>query len=185
MKIIYETNLTLSSQVLGKCYQWLSSHTKNERFLRRKSSEEIKTESLFSVWAFNKENGELAGGAIVYYGYGMDKKSWLKWDDRNIVELGSNFVLPKYEARGIAKTFVEKRLQYVREQNFFPVSVTENMVMQHVLNKFASPIEEFGEQYLLLRAIMRDCKCDDVEKVDCKICLLANRVMWVFREFLA
>jgi len=184
MKIIYKSSLELSVQVLNQCHKWLSAHTKNERFLRQKTSEEIQTESLFSVWAFNEENGELAGGAVVYYGYGMDKKTWLKWGDRNIVELGSNFVLPKYEARGIAKTFVEKRLEYVRKNNFFPLSVTENLVMQHVLNKFASPIEEFGEQYLLLRLIMRDCKCNETEKVDCKICLLANRVMWVFKEFL-
>lgn len=183
----FRTNLDLKHcslhQEFEQYCEWLSDRSKEEIFLNYKDPEEI-CEAPFSIWAVDAHSQHIVGGAVVYRGAGMDKKNWLKWDNKLIVELGTNYVSPLYRTQHLASKFVEARLAYTREMNFFPVSITQELAMQKVLGAYAEPIEVHGEKYLPLKAMMRDCACTEAEKPHCKTCLLANRVMWVYKDFL-
>ncbi len=179
MNISYKTFTSFAKEdaELRSYLSWWAYQTTQERRMLDRTPEFFYENLVFAVFAFDEE--ELVGAAGLIYPLDKDGGK-ITWQNKIIIELGSNFVLPKYREMHIAKTFTLIRLDFVQGKDFFPISVTGNIAMQKVFEGIAKPVEDLGEELQSLKGLIRDCNCQENEKPLCKVCPLADKVVWVF-----
>lgn len=161
----------------------LSSATKEEEniFLLPREVDFYLTNSLCLVYAFS--NNDFVGAACVIRC--LDNRTIEEMfveESRLVVELGSNYVLPRYRGKHIGKKFIIERLKYCESKNYFPVSVTSNSTIKKIFEKVGGVLMNKYPKYLDLCSRIRTCYCPKDQKIHNSDCKMLNKEVWMFNN---
>jgi GNAT superfamily N-acetyltransferase len=177
-KIKYIVTSEFESADIKEYLKWWSDHTKIEQRMLDRSVAFFRKNLLFAVFAFHGE--KLIGAAGVIPCLDRHGKKMQCIHDALVVELVSNFIDPDYRDRHIGRELVLQRLKFIKENNYFPVSVTGSIIMQKIFSDIAVTMDTFPK-YNHIRKEVRVCECDNKP---CGICPLKDKAIWVFPRFL-
>ncbi len=155
---------------------WWSEKTEQEKHMLTLSMEEIKSTLLMATFAFDE--GYLIGAAGIFL-----PRTWNQsepyFKGRKVVEIGTNFVLPEYRNQGIGTQLIEERLIFAKKQNWVPVSISSNEIVQKAFVRLGgSLMEDDPEHYADL--IDQLCLRCTTKKDECSCCPLAANCAWIF-----
>lgn len=155
-----------------------ASKTQTEYHMLRRTIDFFKDNLLCACFAFD---GELFIGAAGLIPCLRINKTSISYKGSLVVELGSNFVDPKYRNHGIGTEFVMQRLNFAWRHNYLPVSVTGNEKIKKIFNKIGGCLMEDYTYYDHIRTQVRVCEClEDLKP--CGVCPLKDKAIWVFEN---
>ena len=154
---------------------WWVKNINQEKHMLSVTEESLRKELLIAVIAFS-ENREVIAIAGIVNGRNKEEKE-MTFNDKKVVEIGSNFVTPSFRNQGIGSKLVSERLQICKEKNWFPVSITTNPAMIRIFSKLNARSMEDDQQYYCLRREL--CICHHFSS-DCNVCPLQKNGGWVF-----
>ena len=160
---------------LSQYLSWWVKNINQEKHMLSVTEESLKKELLAAAIAFS-ENEEVIAISGIVNGRNKEEKEMI-FDNKKVVEIGSNFVSPPFRNRGIGSKLVLERLQVCKEKNWFPVSITTNPVMLRIFHKLNAKSMESDPQYDCLRQEL--CICHHFSS-DCRVCPLQKNGGWVF-----
>jgi GNAT superfamily N-acetyltransferase len=150
--------------------QW-SETTQSESHLAPESPDSLRANLLFAAVAFD---GDVAVGFAGLIAARTREGHGLRWDDRQVIELGGAYIRPGYRGTGIWRQLVELRLEYARSQNWLVVCVTGNPTVQLGLAKLgAEPMTEPGD-----RPLRKELCLSCAAAARCTFCPLVDGATW-------
>lgn len=171
----------MDNMEINKNLLWWSEKTRQEEHMLTLSIEEIKDTLLVAVFAFSeeKENENLIAAAGIFL-----PRTWNKsepyFNGKRVVEIGTNFVLQEHRRQGIGTELIDARLKYAKEQNWVPVSISSNEIVQKALKKLGGSLMEEDESCSEIRDLLcLRSKCEG--KQPCKCCPLVFGCGWIFK----
>jgi GNAT superfamily N-acetyltransferase len=172
------SNFRTQNSKLKGYLKWWARHTAKENRMLTRTPAYFRENLLFAVFIFENETLVAAAGLIPCLNR---HKEHMYHKGKLVVELASNFVHPDYRDSRYGTFLVEKRLEYCKKNNYFPVSVTGSVQIQKIFSHLAI---QMGKVKKLdkIRKEVRVCECTEKER-PCKICPLADRAIWAFPTF--
>jgi len=163
----------------------LSDATKSDenKHLVRREVDFYLENLLCIVSAFDNE--EFIGAAVVIRC--LDNRTYEQlWDEesRLVVELGSNYVDPKYQKNGIGEEFMKIRLNHCEQRGYFPVSVTSSKIVHKIFAKINGVLLNEYPKYKDLCSRVRTCNCPKKQSYHNKNCEMKNKEVYGFRQFI-
>jgi GNAT superfamily N-acetyltransferase len=138
---------------------------------------------LYVVFAFDWET-VVGAACIVRCLHNKNGEEMKDKESRLVVELGSNYVDPKYRGQGIAKEFVNQRLCYCNPSVHFPVSVTSNVTIQKFFVENGGVLMNSYPKYQNLCSNIRSCDCSKNRTTHEENCFLKGKDVWMFERFM-
>ncbi len=178
--LIY-TNFKTQNARLEEILYWWSKRTETEVNLLNRSTNDLKNDSICAVFALVNNRIVGAGGIKKHV---VESGAIANFKQRQLVELFGVYVDNEFREYNIASTLVHMRLEFCRNNNFFPIAVTKNKLMDLVYKDIAKLVEDMPEEYLIIPSMVRDCTCDSIQAVNCKVCPYNERSFWVFNNFI-
>ena len=184
MEIIYQN--TQNNPEVDNYLHWWSARTAEEPNMIFRTPEFFKENLVYGIFAVTT-NKEIVGAAGLIHIREFGTGALVQYRNLHVAELISNYVNPLFRNAGIASTFVSERIQFARQNNSLPVSVTKNEetkkkgTMTRIFENFgAKEIENFPE-YSKIRKKIRHCNCGQQDPdVACANCPLKEKKIWVF-----
>lgn len=176
-KILDFTGRRREDTMIDNNLLWWSERTREESHMLTLSIEDIKSTLLMAVFAYNSEDNALiaAGGIFLPRTHNQSEPYF---DNKKVVEIGTNFVLPKYRMQGIGKQLIDIRLNYAKSNNWVPVSISSNPVVQNIFTKINGILMENDEKYAELRELLCLKRCKNGSF--CNACPLVPNCGWIF-----
>ncbi len=129
---------------------------------------------LFAIIATNS-TPEPIGAAAIMEARTKDNVGII-FQDKKVVELGSNFVENSHRGNGLAKTFLLKRLELCLKNDWFPVSVTTNLIVKHMFESIGAQVMSDPSYKELVHML---CMCKNGPKA-CNFCPYEDKAAWYF-----
>jgi len=171
---------TLDNSKLMYVLNLLSCATKEDKntFLLPREVNFYLKHSLCIVFALS--NNDLMGAASVIscLDNRTNEKMWI--GSKLVVELGSNYVDPNYRGKGLAKEFVNTRLNFCKTKNHFAVSVTSNSTMKKIFDEIGGTQMDKYPEYVDLCSRIRTCNCPKNQKLHDLDCKMLDKEVWMF-----
>lgn len=99
----------------------------------------------------------------------------ITWHGRQVLELGSAYVVPSYRRQGLARALMLKRLEFARLHGYFPVCVSTNRIIQFLIKSCGGyPISSLPQGGELKHAL---CLCQVISEA-CKTCPFSADAAW-------
>ena len=158
-------------------FSWWSDKTTEEKHMLSLSVRDIQETLLVGIFVFNGKADPIAGAGI------FKPRTWdgkePHFNDHQVVELGTNYVLPEYRNQGIGTHLIGERLKYAKEKEWVSVSISSNEIMHRAFSKFNCFImdEDAGKHGHLMEHLCLRCKTD---RETCKCCPFAEKSAWIF-----
>ncbi len=151
---------------------WITATQKEKHMVSL--SDDFKTQILYAVIAVHQ--GQPIGAAAIVPARTF-QNDLIQFNSRLVVELGSNYVEPNFRRQGLAKIFVETRINFAKLNNWFAVSVTTNPNVQDLFIKVGGkPINE-EEEFIDLKKHL--CMCRNGPN-KCDFCPFTQNAAWYF-----
>jgi len=154
---------------------WVESINKEKKMLQT-TEESLLSELLVATFAVSSETGDVVAAAGIVNARNKHNTE-IVWNNKKVIEIGSNFVSPDFRNQGIGRRLVERRLELCKERGWIPVSVTTNPAMLRIFSKFNAVPMDGIEEYKKLREDL--CLCA-VVSCDCSFCPLHPQAGWIF-----
>lgn len=174
------TSFDSNDSELYSYLKWWSEKTFVEPKMLDKTVGDLFAKLLFAVIVFDENKIIGAAGLIPCL-----KKNTTKMyeGDRLVVELASNYVDLLYREHNIGTKFVNDRLSFCKKKNYFPVSVTSNTYIQKIFEHIGCDMKNYP-QYEEIYQGVRICDCSKKQTIHRVVCPMANKAIWVFKEFI-
>lgn len=173
-------NFLYNKYLIDLLIPWWSKEIAKQKFLLKKTVEEIKATCIYAIISFYNDEPIAAAGVFSF-------KPPFKWENKTLVELGSCLVNDNYRNEGIASDYVEKRLNFVKRNNYFPFCVTamENHAMDKANYHHVITIDEAGSEFQGLGELIgRDCRCPKNVLRPCDHCPGENKAIKLYKSFI-
>ncbi len=154
-------------------FRWWSDRMRDEPHMCKESVATLKEGLHAAVMLFHE--GKPVAAAGIFNARTADKKD-LFFNGMQVVELGSNYVLPEYRHHGLGAKLIAERLLVCAERNLFPISVTTNPRVQGIFKQAQAIAMDTHEQYADMQQKL--CLCTKVN-AGCKICPMQREGGWV------
>ncbi len=164
---------------------WSDAIRSNSQHMKPETPESLRNNLIFAVLAFH--NGILVGAGGIMYP--PEKK--LFYNKRKVVEFRSVYHDPNYKKCGIATGLVLRRLKFVKDKKFFPITLTQQPDMEPILRKTGWVLIEelFSKKLVPIKNGLRACDCHSNKRLPfvgdrCSVCPMRNRFIWIHPESL-
>ncbi len=153
---------------------WWAQQTQSEKHMVDETHDSLAEKLIEAFLVLSNEKIVAASG--IFPARTKEQKD-VFFEEKRVVELGSNVVSHEWRNHGIAKILVQKRLEASILNNWFPVSVTTNPSMQNILRKCGGVPMDEDSRFRELRSIL--CICHSYNP-ECTACPLQMNGGWVF-----
>ena len=178
-EFIYTSHTVFTGdQNLDYYLEWWAEKTKHEDRMLTRTPEFFKENLIYASFVF--AGSQIIGAAGLIPCLNRNKEH-MYYQDKLVVEFGSNFVLPEFQRRHIGRELILKRLEFSKANNYFPVSVTGHIAIKKDFQFVGGQEMEKFPEFDVIRNEVRVCEC---ESKHCLICPLAGKAIWVFPEYI-
>jgi GNAT superfamily N-acetyltransferase len=165
-----------TESISEKLWSWWAAGTKKEPHMLTMTEADLQ-KAHASIFVLGDDSEPVAAAAIFPARNKEEKEIY--FNDKLVVELGSNYIAPEFRNNGLGKDLVIRRVQVAYENGWLPVSVTTNPAMHKIFRDLGAEVMDNNPIYRELRHQL--CLCKEENNDDCKLCPLKPSGGWLLK----